>query len=122
MTERARFYALRGLEEVTALDVREGNVIYTEGYRCRVSDVSIVADPYRFGEFVARYTLTSEPDAEHPRTLPPGYEGMRSGGNHRATVLRHIENPRPSSWRRVTVPQDEREFVAEYWNVPPGTH
>lgn len=81
----------------TALDVRDGDIIATQGFRCRVSGVRhIECDPdggmiglwheESTGERVARYTLHSEPNAEYPRPLPTGYEGMNSGGNRRAGV------------------------------------
>lgn len=61
---------------ITALEVKDGDIITTEGFRCRVSDV----EHYENGT-VARYTLHSAPSDWRPRCLPAAYEGMRSGGN-----------------------------------------
>jgi hypothetical protein len=78
-------------EDVTALDVVEGDVIYMSGYRCRVSDVKLYPATGNQTTDVARYTLRSEPDARSGKRLPTGYEGMRSGGNHLARVAREIK-------------------------------
>lgn len=70
----------------SALDVKDGDIIRTSGYRCRVSNVQHIEHN---GEKIARYTLHSAP-LSGERKLPPGFEGMRSGGNALAGV--YIEN------------------------------
>lgn len=78
---------------ITALEVVEGDIVISMGYRCRASNVRHIAEDAfvvdahakRNGP-VARYTLTSEPSDQRPDRLPPGYEGYTSGGNKLFTV------------------------------------
>lgn len=66
----------------TALDVRAGDTIVVHGYRATASDITHTeVDGHR----IARYTLTSAPGDGYAG-LPPGFDGMRSGGNHLARV------------------------------------
>lgn len=73
----------------TPLDVRENDIVIHMGYRCRATNVRHIPEeqftstPAGSGP-VARYTLTSEPNADYPKPLPVGYEGMTSGGNRLA--------------------------------------
>jgi hypothetical protein len=85
VTARDEFYAKRGLEEVTALDIVDGDIIYNNGYRCLVMHPSIDSG-------VARYNLVSATNDKYPNPLPVGYEGMASGGNHLAKVLREVKS------------------------------
>lgn len=75
-------------ERITALDVKNGNTLYNQGFRVIASNVRQFE---MRGSLTARYTLTSAPNAEWPETLPGGYEGMLSGGNHLAFTAREIE-------------------------------
>lgn len=75
-----RFYqAFPGYKTVSALEVKEGDIVYTNGFRCVVSNVIQENG-------VARYTLNSAPSRVHNQRLPRTYEGMRSGGNELAKV------------------------------------
>lgn len=67
----------------SALDVKNGDVLNMYGHRVRVSNVEHFETERGL---TARYKLTSEPNAEYPKPLPPGYEGMQSGGNRLAAV------------------------------------
>lgn len=76
-------------EWATAMDVKEGDIVISQGYRCRASNVK----HYRADEGgmagdlpYARYTLHSEPDKDYPNRLPGGYEGGCYGGNKRVGV------------------------------------
>lgn len=82
----------------TAVEVAEGDILYFYGYRVRASNVRLY--PQESFEFpggakgsgpVARYTLTSAPDAAHPGKLPGSYEGGTYGGNRLKTVT--VERP-----------------------------
>lgn len=88
------------IETITALEVCDGDVVFCEGIRCRVSNAICYLPRGHFFPTVAsyaevrpcaRYTLNSEPSETHKRRLPPGYEGMASGGNNLATVGREIK-------------------------------
>ncbi len=75
---------------ITALEVKDGDIVIMGGCRCRVSDVKhYEQDPKRFepGSKVARYTLTSEPNEQWPKKLPTGYNGEKYGGNKLMQVL-----------------------------------
>lgn len=67
----------------TPPDVKENDIIATQGFRCVATQVSHYEEN---GKTVARYTLHSAPSERMPHELPHGYEGMRSGGNDLASV------------------------------------
>lgn len=79
--------------EATALDVTEGDIVIKAGCRCRATNVrqfdptAGVLHPASNNGPVARYTLTSEPNAEWPNRLPGGYDGGTYGGNKNMGVL-----------------------------------
>jgi hypothetical protein len=74
----------------TALDVKDGDIVYMLGYRCVASEVQHYtpseADAKHPGEVIARYTLTSRPTDDRPAVLPGGYNGGTYGGNKFAPV------------------------------------
>ncbi len=77
-------------ENKSALDVKDGDIIYNCGYRCRVSEVA--EHTILNGEPTARYTLHSEPNEFYPRRLTGSFEGGRYGGNKWAGVTIEIQN------------------------------
>jgi len=72
-------------KRTTALDVKNGDVIYLWGCRCEVSNVQWYNrdEMGRPCEPFQQYTLHS---ADGDLRLPAGYEGMTSGGNRWAYV------------------------------------
>ncbi len=75
----------RNIETIPATEVRNGDIIFTNGYRCRANDCQ---DFTTDGIVTRRFTLTSEPDAINTDRLPVGYEGGNYGGNSRARFSR----------------------------------
>lgn len=81
-------------ENVTALEIVDGDIVYVGGARCRVRNVEHVTID---GRETARYALYSEPGPWRPHaSLPECYEGMISGGNELAQVSREVRSAAPA--------------------------
>lgn len=78
----------RKTEKIGATEIRNGDIIFTHGYRCRASQCSdsIAAD----GTPVRSFVLTSEPDALNTDTLPGYCNGGVFGGSALATYGREL--------------------------------
>jgi len=88
---------MKTYEYRTAVDVKEGSILIKHGFRCRASNVRHLPESQFSGVaktpegVVARYTLTSEPNADYPRQLPLPYEGGTYGGNSQAVVCIEVD-------------------------------
>lgn len=69
----------------TALEVKENDIVYCQGYRCRATNVILIPAGETTPLPVARYNLHSAP-LPGGKSLPSGYEGMGAGGNKFAGV------------------------------------
>jgi hypothetical protein len=77
----------RTIERISATDVRDGDIIFMQGYRCRASDCRDYCDN---GVLMRYFTATIAADSAHPERLPVAYNGGRYGGNARATYGREV--------------------------------
>lgn len=71
-------------ELVSSMQLKDGDVIYIEGYRVVVSGLWKTLLPRREDynmSPVANFILNSHPEAVGLKRLPNGYEGMNSAGN-----------------------------------------
>ena len=96
---------------VSALEIKNGNVVYIEGYRVRVSGFRLVEGS------LAVFNLHSEPNAAHPDRLPVGYEGMNSSGNksRRIRVEMTVDEAKAANLRDMAF-VDSHE--ADYSTIP----
>jgi len=77
------------MEDCTAMDLKDGDVTYLQGYRCRVSNVKHYPATETFSKLpVARYTLTNEPDELHSQRMHPAYDKQTYGGNRLYLTVR----------------------------------
>lgn len=81
------------MKTVTALDVKNGDIINLQGYKVRVSDVrhSFVSEEGE-RQTVARYRCHS---IKGEKQLPGFFDHEIYGGNHLAEVYVYKEGPRP---------------------------
>jgi protein-tyrosine-phosphatase len=76
------------VEQISALDVQDGDIILMYGYRCRASRCTFHANSD--GVVVKRFALTSEPNKQFPDTLPGGFNGGVYGGSKMAIEYREV--------------------------------
>lgn len=91
----------RKIEDIGATDVRDGDIIFNYGFRCRASQCrdSIAHN----GTPVRSFVLTSEPDALNTRSLPGGFNGGVYGGSAGARYGREVTPHSPVEGHTSTV-------------------
>ena len=83
----------RKIEDTGATEVRNNDIVYHYGYRCRVSNCM---DHIDNGTPVRTFVLWSEPDALNTQVMPVGFNGGRYGGSVGARYGREVTPHNPA--------------------------